>query len=256
MSKLADLIRRATRVEPAPMGFAAKTAQAPATMLVLAAAGERWKASAADAVAAGADALLFTGHPGDRDAADAIAAAGERPCGLLAPDATADQLPHLRSIGFDFVVLEPESPASALLDEDMTLLLRLRQELTDVQLRTLDALPLSAVYIEREGGPITIWRQMELQRVHGLTRKPLVVRAQADTHEQDLLALREAGVALLAVEIKDRDAAGTLRHLRSSIDSLPARRRARRDERPTVTVPSAPGQPAQDSGEEDDDEES
>src|SRR3990170_4291672 len=110
--------------------------------------------------------------------------------------------------GADSLVLEPEAPASALLDEDVTLLLRLRQELTDVQLRTLDALPVSALYVEREAGPITIWRQMELQRISGLARKPLALRVQPDARQQDLLALREAGVALLTVDMKEGGGGG------------------------------------------------
>ena len=254
MAKLAELIRRATTVSPPPMGFAATAAKLQPTMLLLAVAGERWKSAAADAVAAGADSVLLTSRPSDHDMAEAIAAAGGRPCGLLSPEGTFDQLARLHAAGIDFAILEPEAPASVLLDEEMTLLLRLRQELTDVQLRTLDAMPVSALYIEREAGAVTIWRQMEMQRVNGLARKPLALRAQPDAQQQDLLALREAGVALLTVDMKERDAVASLQHLRSVIDALPARRRPRREERPTVTIPGARGQPAGEDEDEDEDE--
>ena len=252
MTKLAELIRRAMRVSSSPMGFAPSAPKAAPTMLLLAFAGERWKAAVTDAAAAGADAVALAARPSEKEIAEAIDAADGRPCGLLAPEAGAEQLARLRSAGVDFLVLEPEAPASALLDEDVTLLLRLRQELTDVQLRTLDALPVSALYVEREAGPITIWRQMELQRISGLARKPLALRVQADARQQDLLALREAGVALLAVDMKERDAAAVLRHLRSVIDGLPPRRPGRREDRPRVTIPGAGAGATEEEDDEDD----
>lgn len=252
MTKLAELIRRAMRVSSTPMGFAPAAAKSPPTILLLAFAAERWKQTAADAVAAGADAVLLTNKPNDKEIAEAIEAAGGKPCGVLAPD--GDQLERLRAAGVDFLVLEPEAPASALQDEKLTLLLRLRQELTDVQLRTLDALPVAALYVEREPGPITIWRQMELQRISGLSRKPLALRVQPDAQQQDLLALREAGVALLAVDMKERDAAGVLRHLRDVITALPRRKAGRRDDGPRVTIPGAAAASTEEEGDEDDDE--
>jgi hypothetical protein len=254
MTRLTELIRRAMRVSSTPMGFVPSAAKAPATMLLVAFAGERWKQTVADAVAAGADTVVLTNNPNDREIAEAIEAAGGRPCGVPAADVAADQIERLHAAGVDFLVLEPEAPASALLDEQLTFLLHLRQELTDVQLRALDALPVAALYVEGEPGPITIWRQMELQRVSGLARKPLVVRAQAPAGQQDLLTLREAGVALLAVDMKDRDAAATLRSLRAAIDALPRRRPGRRDEGPRVTIPGAPSAPAAEEEEEDEDD--
>jgi len=54
--------------------------------------------------------------------------------------------------------------------------------------------------------------------------------------------------------MKERDAAASLQHLRSVIDALPARRRPRREERPTVTIPGARGEPAGEDDDEDEDE--
>jgi len=257
MTKLADLIRRAMRVSSSPMGFVPSTARIPATMLLFAFASERWKQAVADAVAAGADAVILANKPGDKEIADATEAAGEHPCGLLVSDTGADQIDRLRSLGVDFLVLEPEAPASALLDEKATLLLHLRQELTDVQLRALDALPVIALYVEREPGPITIWRHMELQRISSLSRKPLAVRVQPDARQQDLLSLRGAGVALITVDMKERDAAGALRNLRSIIDALPRRKSGRPDNLPRVSMPgrAAAAEEDDDDGDEDDDDE-
>lgn len=258
MTKLADLLRGAMRVSASPMGFVPSTAKAAHTMLLLALASERWKQEAADAVAAGADAVLLAGKPGDKEIAEAVEAAGSRPCGVVAGDVGAEQIERLRAAGADFFVLDPEAPASALIDEKLALLLRVRQELTDVQLRTLDALPVAALYVEREPGALTIWRQMELQRISGLSRKPLALRVPPDTKQQDLLALRSAGVALVAVDMKDRDAVGALRTLRAIIDGLPRRKSGRTDDLPHVSMPGTGAGTAsaeEEDGDDDDDDE-
>jgi hypothetical protein len=256
MTKLADLIRLAMRVSSSPMGFVPSTAKPPATMLLLAFASERWKQAVADAVAAGADAVVLANKPGDKEIAEAVGAAGEHPCGLLVADTGTDQIDRLRSLGVDFFVLEPEGPASALLEEKATLLLHLRQELNDVQLRALDALPVIALYVEREPGPITIWRHMELQRISGLSRKPLALRLQPDARQQDLLALRSAGVVLVTVDMKERDATGAVRGLRGIIDALPRRKSGRPDNLPRVSMPGAAAASAaeEEEDESDDDE--
>ena len=237
MSKLDDLIRRATRAEPAPLGFGSVRSRPPSTMLLVALVGERWARAVGEAVSAGADAVLLTGSPGKKELAEAISAAKGHPCGLLAPQADAEATSQLRQAGLDFLALESQAPASALLEQELALLLYLKDELTDIELRVLDALPLSAIYLEWETEPLTIRRQMELQRISGLARKPLLLPVRPDAEQQDLLSLRDAGVALAALDLGRRGAADALRHLRDVIDGLPPRRRLRREERPEVTLP-------------------
>ncbi len=251
MSKLADLIRRATRAEPAPIGFAPASAKLPPTMVLVALVGERWAQSVADAADVGADAFLLTGRPSERELSEAVSAAGGRPCGLLAAETDGEQLSRLRSGGIDFVMIELQAPASALLQEELGFILHLRDELTDIQLRTLEALPLNALFVERDAAPLTISRQLELQRISGLARKPLLLKVAPNIGQPDLLAQRDAGVALAAVDMKDRGATDALRGLRATIDALPRRRRPRQEDRPTVTLPGA-ASPAE---EEEEDEE-
>ena len=249
MSKLAELIRRATRVEAAPIGFGPVRAKAAATMLLVALLDDR-SSQGGDAVAAGADVLLHTGRPSDRELAQTVSAAEGRPCGLLGPQADADGLARLRTAGLDFVVLEPRAPASALLDQQLGFVLHLKGDSTDSQLRALDALPLDSILLEREAMPLTIQRQADLQRLSGLTRKALLLPIGADAAEQDLVCLRDAHVALVALALEERGALDALRRLRGLIDGLPARRR-RREERPEATLP----QVAAGEAEEEDDEE-
>ena len=127
MAKLANLIKRATKGEPAPLGFRSERAKPPASMVLVALAAKRWPQAASDAVAAGADALFLTGRPNEKEIAEAIAAAGDRPCGLLV--ANDADLSALHSAGLDFLVLSPDAPARSLQNEDSTFLLHVRDDL-------------------------------------------------------------------------------------------------------------------------------
>ena len=233
MSKLADVIRRTTHIQPAPLGFATAIQKVRPTMLLVGTLRERWS-QAADAVSAGADVLLLAGTPNEKDVAQAVAAADGRPCGLQPPQVDADKLSHLRKAGIDFLALGHETSAAALQDEQLGFVMQLAGELSDTELRTHDALPVDALSLEAEPGPLTIQRQMKLLRISGLTRP-----------------LRDAGVALVAVDLTERDAIEELRRLRKAIDELPARRSPRRNERPEVTLPRVTSA----ASEEDDDEE-
>lgn len=249
MAKLADLIKRATKGEPAPLGFGSARQKPSASMVLVALAAKRWPQAASDAVAAGADALFLTGHPNQKDITEAIAAADGRPCGLLAAD-DAD-LSALHGSGLDFLVLSPDAPARSLQNEDPTFLLHVRDDLTDIQLRTIEALPVDALYLDGGSAPLTISRQMEIQRVSELARKTIMLSVASDSTQDDLLSLRESGVALIAVDMANQDAAEALRHLRGLIDALPKRGRLRGRERLGVTLPTVS---SHDHGEDDEDE--
>lgn len=236
MSKLADLIRRAVRTEPAPIGFATAARKTPPSMTLAAIISDHWAQGVHDAIAAGADAVLLSGRPNDRDVKEAVAAAGDKPCGAVLNDASASAL---RDAGIDFIVVEPDTPAAALLDQKLGFVFHLRGDLTDIQLRTLDPLPLDAILLEREATPATILRRMELQRITALARTALFVPVPPETEQPDLLTLRDAGVAIIAIDLKERNAIDAMKRLRAVIDALPRPRPRRRDERPSVSIPSA-----------------
>ena len=239
MTKLGDLLRRTSRGEAARMGFGSAPSKKPPTMLLVGLVSERWARTVADATAAGADLFLLTGQPNKKELKEAVSAAEERPCGLLTPQPGTEEVAQLRQAGLDFLVLAPEASAAALQDQELAVLLHVNDEITDTQLRTIDPLPLDAIYLEPDATPLTIRRQMELQRISGMARKPLLLQVQPDTEQQDLLCLRDAGVALAALDLKERGGLDALGRLRGVIDALPSRRRPGRDEQPEVTIPRA-----------------
>ena len=253
MAKLNTLIKRATRPEHGPMGFGAAARKPQASMLLVAIIGDHWPRAVSDAAAAGADVLVLQGKPGDKDISEAIAAAGDQPCGVMLSDTSLDALPRLREAKVDFVLVGANSPAAALMEEELAVVLQLREELSDVQLRTLEAWPFGAIYFDRESAPATIFKLLDLQRVAGLARKPLMVQIPADTKQGELMALRDAGVALLAVDMKDRSAIDSLKRLRETVDALP-RHKPRKEEKREAWLPSGGSGAMSEHGEEEEED--
>ncbi len=233
MTKLADLIRSATRPAIAPLGFGTPRAKPSPTMIIVAMIGGNWKRGIGEATSSGASAVLLTGGPNETDIKAAAEAAGDSPCGVVANGSA-----NLSAAGIDFVVLGSDAPASALQDEDLTFLLQVDEDLSDIQLRTIDPLPIDALYLDGSATALTIGRQMDLQRITGLTRKPMLTAPVPDVSQDDLLSLRDSGVLMLAVDMNASDAAKTLAHLRELVDGLPPRRTRRRGEKAEVALPT------------------
>ncbi len=247
MDKLADLIQRATRPAVAPLGFGTARSKPSPTMIVVAVIDAKWKDAVGEATSSGAAAVLLTGGPNENDIKAAAAAAGDSACGVVANGTTG-----LGEAGVDFVVLGSDAPASALQDENLTYLLQVDEELSDIQLRTIEPLPVEALYLDGAGAELTIGRQMELQRITGLARTPMLTAPVSDVTHDDLLSLRDSGVLLLAVDMSASDATRTLAHLQELVNGLPPRRTRRRGEKAEVALPT-PSHGHEEHDEEDDD---
>lgn len=229
MSKLADKIRNATRSQPQQVGFgAARPSGAPTLVLAAIARDAR---EAAVAIGKGADVALIgsfdspAAKNGTGDAKDAVL--GARIAGKAVDEAQA-----YREAGYDFVVFDPDRAAAAtLLDEKVGYVMLLPDGLSDLEIRALDLFRLDAIDIGDLNGALTVRRQIDLQRVAAVTRKPLMAGVPKDIAAAELRALRDAGVAVIAVP-----AAG-VEQLRRTIDALPQRSSRRDDrDRPSATV--------------------
>jgi len=255
MSKLAERIRRALRVDSLPIGFGAAARTSNPSLLLAAFLPSLSPEAAKQAAAEGADTcLLAASDPKDKDVKQVVDALGEVPCGLRVPRVDGEAAAHLRELGVDYVVLEPETAlAAALLESNLGHVLSLESDLPDMHLRTLEALPLDAILLPRWEGPLTVRRQMELQRISGLARKPLILPVSPQATAADLQMLREAAVVGVGVETRSKDAFDTLASLRKLIDGLPPRRR-RREEHVEAILPSVPEPVATTADEEEEDE--
>ena len=253
MAKLNELIKRATRPDPNQMGFGAAAHKSQPSILLVALVGDHWSRAVSDAIAAGANAIVLQGKPGERDIADAVAAAGDSPVGVSLNDSSMDVLPKLRAAKVDFVLVGPNAPAAALIEEELAIVLQLHEELSDVQLRSLEPWSLDAIFLDREGASATIMKVLELQRVGGLARKPLLVPLPVESTRDDLMALRDAGVAMLGVDMKERVALDSLKKFRETIGALP-RKRPRKDDKREAFLPTGGAGSTSEHGHEDDDD--
>ncbi len=234
MSKLSDLIRKASRVETAPMGFGAPAARQPApSMLCLArlSAGDAHRA--AEAAGKGADAVICEGiDPGKLK--EQVQKAGSAALGARPAKADRAAVAALRQAGADFVVLEAHSaPAESLLDEGVGLVLVTSRDTPDTTLRLLADLSLDALLVPPPEDPLTVARALELRRLSVLARLPLLTDVPSDVDSSRLQALRDAGVAGVIIDGRALDRLPTLRR---TVDALPPRGR-RREERHEVTLP-------------------
>jgi hypothetical protein len=238
LSKLADRIRKAARVEAQGIGFMAARADKQATMLLGGLAKDA--RGAAELARRGADFVVVQkGSPGDaKECGDVIAG--------VSIEGDADAKAY-KDGGFDFVLFDPDRTSStAVLEENIGYVMVVPREASDTDLRAIEAFQLDAVDIGELKGTLTVRRQMELRRIFGLTRKPLLASVAADISVQALQALRDTNVVAVMTDSGD----GAER-LRRTIDALPPRARRRDEERPTPLVPRAAAAAGEDHEHED-----
>jgi hypothetical protein len=163
--------------------------------------------------------------------------ASDVPCGAQVMAASGKTVAALKEAGADFLVFDAESTsAEALLETELGYVLTLAGDPTDSFLRALDTFPLDGLWVQDWRGPLTVHRQMELRRVHLLSRTPLFVPVRPDISPAELECLRDAGVLAVAVNGMEAGAWQQLGDLRQAIDGLKPRAR-RREERPDVVLP-------------------
>jgi hypothetical protein len=251
MSKLADRIKKASRVEPAPLGFAAAAARRAApTLLCLVRLSQNETGKVEEAVKKGADAVIVEGLESGK-AKDAGAKTGDSALGVAMPGAASrDRIAALRDAGADFAVLEMASAmADALLEEKIGLVLSLDGESDDTTLRLIGDLGLEALIVASPEAPLSVQELLRLRRLASLARTPLLTYVKADAEKNHLQALRESGVAGVIV---DSSGLGKLETLRERISALPDRGK-RKEEKAEVMLPAGAITASHDHDDEDDD---
>jgi hypothetical protein len=252
MSKLGDSIRKTMRVEAAPIGFRAiRRAKSP-SLLVMALLDGDGKGRIAAATEKGAGAIVLRGAKPD-DVKAAAEAAGEIPCGVWPEKVDAEAVAALVEAGADFLVFDAEAtPATALLDDKPGYVLLLRGQPEDTYLRILESVALDGVLLDGWTGPLTLRKQVELRRIAGLTRKPLILPVSLPIESGELECLREAGVSVLAVDGGESRALDELPSLVQAIEALPGPRR-RRETALEVLLPRAAEMAEEEEEEEEED---
>jgi len=244
MSKLADKIRKVTRTQSQPLGFGSARTAAEPTLVLAGRCNDA--ASAAELVRKGADAVIIGSS---KAPAPAGAASGikDAVAGAWVPGKAAGEAKAYVEAGFDFIVFDPDrTAATAVLDEDAGYVMALPADLGDAETRALESFQLDAIDVGAIEGPLTVRKQMDLRRLYAMTRKPLMATVPGDIAVEELEALRDANVVVVAAE-----GASAIERLRKTIDALPPRRRRKDGEdRPMPLVPRTTGVDAEEEEEE------
>ena len=247
MSKLAEKIKRAGRVESAPIGFGAPAERRATPTLLCLLRLDKDEVKKVEKSAAAADAVIISGLEAGK-LADVLKKLGDLPAGLRLQDARRSAVAAARDAGADFVVLDEEAAAEAVLEEKTGLVLVVDRDAGDTELRALAGLSLDALDVGPLGEPFTLRRLMALRRVSLLSQTPLLVDVPAGIEASRLEALREAGVAGVVMDGRSAD---KLPALLETVRSLPSRGR-RREARTEALLPSVSASASSEEDEEPD----
>jgi len=165
----------------------------------------------------------------------AASSAGEAVLGVRLSGAQRDAVAALRAAGADFIVLDLDSAmADALLEENVGSVLVLDAQADETTLRLAGGLGLDAIVTAVPDGPFTLARALELRRLSGISRTPLLAAARADAGASTLQVMRDSGVMGVIVRAGDIPSLGALRE---RIAALPSRGQ-RREERAEALLPA------------------
>jgi len=196
------------------------------------------------AVKAGADFALVDSNAA-RDVKELRSKVGDLPLLVSSKLGGREAANSLHEAGVDAALVSDDTPASALLIEELGYVLTLPAAAEEIYLRSLDSLNLEAVLLQTLPAPLTVAAQIELNRIAGLARKPLLCQLDSVLDKDDLQALRSAGAVGLLT------GTANIAALKEAVAALPPRRQ-RRDDRPVVSLPR--GQAPAEHDDDDDDE--
>lgn len=240
MGKLIEKIERTQKSSGPRLGFAPPSAAKQTSMLVVAVIPSSNAALAAAATERGADCVLVkeVSARGSQSLSQGLKLSSQTLIGVMLQGGRSE-----RSAG-DFVVVDRTAPAAVLTDgEDVDVVLSVGLDLSDAELRVLEALPIDAVILPGTEGPLTLENLIAYYRVTRSTNKPVLAHVSGTPESVAIRALRDAGISGFLVEVADVDAAAGVAALRRTIDQLPAKkpRKNRGRDAATIGMPSGMG---------------
>lgn len=248
MSKLLDKLRAAAKGQQPQLGFghSNKKKKAPGIGLIAAVASDTELAKSAASVA---DALLVgPGFSADADSA---------PAGIWGIDASESAGSGAAAeSGADFVVISAESEISALRAEEVSKLIRLDVTAPDSVLQAVGTLPVEAVLVGAPAkGTLKVADLLDYLRVGTMVRRPLILPVAASFGIDQLVAIRDAGIAAVCMTVTSAADIERLQAMRKTIDEFPEPpKRDRNRDGVTPTLPAMQASQHHSHDHDDDDE--
>jgi hypothetical protein len=226
MSKLVKKLRQVSENAAQPLGFRTTPLTASRQMLLIASVPYSPSSMIAQLAKTEIDAILIDHRnlKGTADFRHLAAHAGEVPVGLWLDLVSEEYLDQFKQARGDFLVFEAgAAPATLLQEEELGKVLRVDPSQDESLLCTIDQLPIEVVLLDvkAEGDVLTISDLMYCQWLAGLVDKPLLVAAQQELTDKEILSLREVGVRGIVVEQPEKQIGDSLARLSQAIRSLP-----------------------------------
>ncbi len=210
MSKLMDKLQRISRGQPARIGFGSAAGRGKAPGIGLLAEAESLDLAAQAAEHADAVVLLGAAATAGGDLKNTIA-------GVELGDDQAEA-----GEGTDFVIIETSSDSSALRAREAAKLLRLPLDTPDATLRGVSALPVEAlVVVEPPKGRLSVASLLGYLRLGAMAMRPVIVPLTPDFDAEQLVSIRDAGIAAVILPVKSSGDVAVLKKLRETIDAFP-----------------------------------
>ncbi len=242
MSKLIDMLERASSPSQTPMGFGPASRRAderPALAIIGRALSSELEQDPGLAQA-DVDAVLVELHVRAQENAanGAFDALDGRIWGLSVDErVSTDVLAAAKERGCDFLALDSlAAPASLLSEEDMGKLVAVEDDLDERTAAAIRSLSFDgALYHPLEGlSPLNLGRLVAVQRAHRLLGNPFLVSASGELSKPDLKELRDAGIAGIVMELSGNDAIARTRESILGLPRIRPRPRQRRNVAPLV----------------------
>ena len=260
MSKLIERLNEALRPAPVPMGFGRKAAEAKkkARVLLIAALDKPYTEGVAEMIS-GADGVLLPVDTAPGDVEATAKAIPDVPCGEWLATSDAKKLEALSKNGCDFAIFCADRMGLSIIRyEKLGKILEVDARIEDGILRSVNTLPVDAVFIRHEGSEPSYftWHDLMIFRhISDFVSKPVMVTATVPLSEKEILPLWEAGVDALVVATGPGEASQMLKKLRREIDKVtfPAQRRV--SKREAIVPPIRTEAPVVEKEEEEDGDE-
>lgn len=248
MSKLLDRLDRITRGPTRSLGFAPASAkEVIPTMALVAQVADLKRGEAAEALHAGADAIVALASGPDLSLLEvngdtALPEGSTWGVEIQALDKT--QAEALKGLGCDFLVFGIEHTlVESLGDGECTRVLRVSPALEDTLLRNIEDLPVDVIIVSKPGpeGPLSLTHLLAIANVRAATSHYLLVEWDAPLSAQELEHLRDMGVDGIVAKANADALAATVAALRERIGALPARKPRSEREGRTPLLPRLEG---------------
>jgi hypothetical protein len=174
------------------------------------------------------------------------------PWGVWAEDETG-AVESLKHADYDFVVFQGGMPVAADFRKESGKFLEVENSIGDTLLRSLVSLPVDALVLADETPNPLTWRDlMTVQRIAGISNKPVLAVVSLAISAKELQSLWQAGVDGVVVFVSDAEDAAALKTLRQAIAGLDYPAPLRKD-RGLAIAPRPQPSPEPEEVEDDDD---